>query len=450
MRSLFWRVFASFWLAIALVAGLSLLLGHAANQDSWIIARHPAIANLAMSWAKTYERGDVRGAQELLERRRFHYHIDVQVLDINYLPLMRGTFSPQAAIIEERINNTRPLPWRRLTEEYTSPGGNTYLFIYRLPLPELDAWRRSSLLWPLSALSIALVVLTLFSLLLTLSITRPLNRLRRAVHDLGHTVYQQESLARLARRGDELGVLARDFNRMGQRLQGLIGSQRQLLRDVSHELRSPLARLRIALALVERAGPEERERLWPRLAQECDRLEALISEILALARLDAEPGASHRIELLPLLHKLREDMRLSHPEQLIEVGIEPGLSVFGWPDLLERALDNLLRNAARFNPSDRPIEVQARRHGERLLLSVRDHGPGVAPEHLAQLGEPFFRAPGQTASGHGLGLAIARRTVERHGGELSFANHPEGGFVATLDMPSAPALPEAAGAGRRR
>lgn len=452
MRSLFWRVFASFWLAIALVAGLSLLLGHAANQDSWIIARHPAIANLAGNWVKTYESGDRSRAQSLLERRRVRYHMDIQVLDINYLPLMRGAFSPRAAFIEERADKDRPLPWRRLTEEYTSPSGNTYLFIYRLPYPELDAWRRSSLLWPMSALVIALVVLTLFSLLLTLSITRPLNRLRSAVHDLGHTVYQQESLARLARRGDELGVLAKDFNRMGQRLQGLIGSQRQLLRDVSHELRSPLARLRIALALVERAGTEERERLWPRLTQECDRLEALISEILALARLDAEPGMSHRIELLPLLNKLREDARLSHPEQTIAVDIEPGASVFGWPDMLERAVDNLLRNAARFNPPGQPIEVQARSEDQRLRLSVRDHGPGVAEEHLEHLGEPFFRAPGQNASGHGLGLAIARRAVERHGGSLSLANHAEGGFVATLDLPLAPGLVESAatGTGRRR
>src|SRR5690606_9823242 len=112
---------------------------------------------------------------------------------------------------------------------------HTYLFIYRIPHGALEAWHRGSLLWPLSALGIALVVLTIFSLLVTLSITRPLNRLRRAVHDLGQTAYQQDSLARLARRGDELGVLARDFNRMGARLQRLISSQRQLLRDVSHE-----------------------------------------------------------------------------------------------------------------------------------------------------------------------------------------------------------------------
>ena len=93
----------------------------------------------------------------------------------------------------------------------------------------------------------------------------------RAVHDLGQTSYQQNSLARLAARRDEFGVLANDFNKMGARLQSLIGSQRQLLRDVSHELRSPLARLRIALALAERAEPEQRQALWPRLTRECDR-----------------------------------------------------------------------------------------------------------------------------------------------------------------------------------
>lgn len=112
------------------------------------------------------------------------------------------------------------MPWRRLTAEYTSEKtGDTYLLIYRIPHPELDAWHLASLLWPLSALAIALVVLTLFSLLVTLSITRPLSRLRGAVHDLGQATYQQNSLAQLANRRDEFGVLATDFNRMGARLQ---------------------------------------------------------------------------------------------------------------------------------------------------------------------------------------------------------------------------------------
>ncbi|MGO3999850.1 sensor histidine kinase [Pseudomonas fluorescens] len=443
MRSLFWRILASFWLAIALVAGLSILLGHMLNQDAWILSRHPGLNTLAQQWTERYEENGEDAAQALLEKRKRRYHIDVQVLNESGDPVVRGTFPKRAAAFEARQNdsNDRHLPWRRLTDEYTSPKtGETYLLIYRIPHPELDAWHRESLLWPLSALGIALVVLTLFSLLVTLSITRPLSRLRGAVHDLGQTTYQQNSLARLANRRDEFGVLANDFNRMGARLQSLIGSQRQLLRDVSHELRSPLARLRIALALAERAGPEEREKLWPRLTRECDRLEALISEILVLARVDADNASAEEVDLNALLSAAQKDAGMASPEQQIELQAEQQLHLKGWPTMLERALDNLLRNAQRFNPPGQAIEVLALRQGERIVISVRDHGPGVEEQHLAQLGEPFFRAPGQSAAGHGLGLAIARRAAERHGGSLVLGNHPEGGFIASLELPLEPGV----------
>ncbi|XXF10730.1 HAMP domain-containing histidine kinase [Pseudomonas sp. D2-3] len=436
MRSLFWRIFGSFWLAIALVAGLSMLLGRALNQDAWILNQHPGLEDLPAQWVQAFEKDGPKAAQDLLEKRKRRFRIDTQVLTDAGQPAIRGTFPPRAAALEERSKGDKRLPWRRLTTDYTSPtSGETYLFIYRIPHPELDAWHRGSLLWPLSALGIALVVLTLLSLLLTLSITRPLDRLRGAVHDLGQTAYQQHSLARLASRRDELGVLANDFNRMGARLQDLIGSQRQLLRDVSHELRSPLARLRIALALAERAEPAEREKLWPRLTRECDRLEDLISEILTLARLDAEPGTVQPIDLAQLAAKLREDMALGHPHQQLDVSLQPGMHLHGWPAMIERALDNLLRNALRFNPDGQPIELNVVRRGNEAHLEVRDHGPGVAGEYLGQLGEPFFRAPGQAAAGHGLGLAITRRAAERHGGRLQLQNHPDGGFSARLILP---------------
>ena len=443
MRSLFWRILASFWLAIALVAGLSILLGHMLNQDAWILSRHPGLSNLAQEWTQLYEAQGEDAAQDLLQQRKRQYHIDVQVLNESGDPVVRGTFPRRAAAFEARQNDSKDshLPWRRLTAEYTSEKtGDTYLLIYRIPHPELDEWHRSSLTWPLSALTIALVVLTLFSLMVTLSITRPLSRLRGAVHDLGQATYQQNSLAQLANRRDEFGVLATDFNRMGARLQSLIGSQRQLLRDVSHELRSPLARLRIALALAERAGPEERERLWPRLTRECDRLEALISEILVLARVDADNASAEDIDLNPLLKALQKDAQLGAPEQMVELIAEADLHLKGWPTMIERAVDNLLRNAQRFNPPGQPIEMRAQRAGERIFISVRDHGPGVDAEQLSQLGEPFYRAPGQTAQGHGLGLAIARRAAERHGGSLILANHPDGGFIASIDLPLEPGV----------
>jgi signal transduction histidine kinase len=440
LRSLFWRILASFWLAIALVAGLSLLMGHVLNQDAWVLSRHPALKHFSADWTQRYEAQGADAAEDMLEEHKRRYHVDTQVLNDAGEAVVPGTFPRRAQAFEARQSqDDRQLPWRRLTAEYTSPtSGETYLFIYRIPHPELDAWHRESLFWPIGALSIALVVLTLFSLLVTLSITRPLQRLRGAVHDLGQASYQQHSLAQLAGRRDEFGVLANDFNRMGARLQSLINSQRQLLRDVSHELRSPLARLRIALALAERAGPEERERLWPRLTRECDRLEALISEILELARVDAEQTSAEAVPLEPLLAAIAHDARLNAPEQQVQVTVAPQLALRGWPSLLERAVDNLLRNALRFNPNQQPIEVAAQPCAGGVAISVRDHGPGCAPEHLAQLGEPFYRAPGQAAAGHGLGLAIARRAAERHGGRLVLENHPEGGFVAKLELPLEP------------
>jgi len=437
VRSLFWRILASFWLAIALVAGLSILMGHVLNQDAWILSRHPGLHNLPQKWVELYEGQGEKSAQDFLQDLKRKYHIDVQVLNDSGEAVIPGTFPPRAAAFEERQNDdTRPLPWRRLTTEYTSAKtGETYLLIYRIPHPELDAWHRESLLWPLSALGIALVVLTLFSLLVTLSITRPLSRLRGAVHDLGQTTYQQNSLAQLANRRDEFGVLANDFNRMGARLQSQISSQRQLLRDVSHELRSPLARLRIALALAERAESVERDKLWPRLTRECDRLEELISEILALARLDADMGSATLVDVPGLLLHLQAETEMSSAEQTVSVSVQPDVQLLGWPSVLERALDNLLRNALRFNPVGQPIELSASIEGDELRLSVRDHGPGANPEHLGQLGEPFYRAPNQTAPGYGLGLAIAKRAAEKHGGSLVLGNHPQGGFVASIVVP---------------
>jgi signal transduction histidine kinase len=199
-----------------------------------------------------------------------------------------------------------------------------------------------------------------------------------------------------------------------------------------------LARLRIALALAERANPQEREKLWPRLTRECDRLEALISEILVLARVDADNASAEEVDLNALLNTLQKDAQLSSPEQNVRLEAEPQLNLRGWPTMIERAVDNLLRNAQRFNPVGQPIEMQAARQGDRIVVSVRDHGPGVEADHLNQLGEPFYRAPGQTTAGHGLGLAIARRAAERHGGSLVLANHPGGGFIASLELPLVP------------
>jgi len=163
-----------------------------------------------------------------------------------------------------------------------------------------------------------------------------------------------------------------------------------------------------------------------------------VGHIAQQLALTADQASAEPIELNPLLATVQKDASLAAPEQRVQLNAEPDLSISGWPTMIERAVDNLLRNAQRFNPPEQPIELTAQRSGDHIAISVRDHGPGVAKEYLAHLGEPFFRAPGQTAAGHGLGLAIARRAAERHGGRLLLDNHPQGGFVATLELPLEP------------
>lgn len=446
IRSFFWRIFASFWAAIILTVSLLFLFGYLFNQDAWIIKHHPAVKDVAKEWVSIYESKGIEAAKALLEERHKKTRIDIQVLEAG-VPLAnthRTKLSTSHNKIELRIEPPFPPPpsklnpkrWRQITQQYTSPiTDDNYLFIYRIPFAELAAWQRSSSWFPISTLIIAFIVLTVFSILLTLSITRPLSRLRQAVHDLGRTVYQKNTLTKLASRNDEFGTLAKDFNLMGEHLQALIGSQRQLLRDVSHELRSPLARMKITLALLERAGESQREALSDRLSLECDRLEALIGEILALSRLDSVPGNKTEILLQPILQKIKEDAKILTPNQEVILSMANEMTVYGWADRIERAIDNLIRNAIRFNDEQKPIEVSAWQDVNASHILVRDHGPGVSTEHLTQLSTPFFRAPGQSSQGYGLGLAISRRAIESHGGDIVFSNHPEGGFVVEITLP---------------
>lgn len=411
------------------MGGLTYLLVRIFSQEDWILNQHPGLKDFAVNWLERYESGDRHSAIEYLQQHRQSYRIETQVLDGSGMPLERG-LSPRTLPPSSRRGMHRST-WRTITQEVTGSNQQDYLFVYRIARSELS----NIGLRPWGALLIAFLVLTLMSVLLTLSITRPLSRLRHAVHDLGQTSYQKDSLKRLAKRGDELGVLAADFNRMGQRLQGLIESQRQLLRDVSHELRSPLARLQIALALAERGTSAEQAELWPRLHLECQRLDGLIDEILTLARLDQAHTEKQSININHLLIKLKEDAQLLAAEQQINIRQVQSIVYQGWPSLLQRALDNLLRNALRFNPAESPIEISVKQTTDTLVIRIRDHGPGVSQEHLSQLGNSFFRVPGQQQQGYGLGLAIAKRAVEQHGGQLQFSNHSAGGFIASVILP---------------
>lgn len=429
MRTLFWRVFAAFCLALLLVAGLAFGLAQLFNPDKWILNSHPAFSQLTQEWIVLHEQNDVKKANNLLLDRQRQYSLETQVFDINSRPIS----------ISDSRHHSRGMmhrgQWMRLTQEVTSESGQEYLFVFRIPESRINFWQTGAWFVISCLLLIALVVLVSISFWLTSSITNPLNKLRHAVHELGQSSYQQTSLQSLSQRGDELGALARDFNAMGTRLQNTLAQQKQLLRDVSHELRSPLARLKISLALAQRADDAKRQDMWPKLERECDRLDALIGEILALARLDNHSGEKQEILLFNLFEQMREDAQVVAPEQKVVIHCDKALTFSGWPALLEHALNNLLNNALRFNPAGSAIELKAYQQQHQLLIQVRDHGPGADPAILNKLAEPFFRAPNQKAQGYGLGLAIAKRAIEEHQGQLAFTNSEAGGLLVTISLP---------------
>lgn len=435
MRSLFWRVLGAFWLALILTGTLTFLLTRFFNQDAWILSHHPAFSQLTEQWLQLYEQGELPQAQQVLHKLRQEHRIYTQVFDEDGQLVSTSSRMRNAPInINNQSNNTHS-NWRRLTQEISSPQGNTFLFIHRIPRSELAKWQYGHGFGPLLLVVVAVVVLTLISLLLTFSITRPLMRLRHAVRELGETAYQQKHLAELAQRKDEFGVLAADFNKMGQRLQNMLNSQRQLLRDVSHELRSPLARLQVGLALTERAPAQKQQEFWPKLALECERLDTLINEMLVLARMEQETPKPESFELCALLHELQDDCAFFTPEQQIQLNCPTPVNLNLAKSLLQRALDNLLRNAVRFSPADKPVEIQVVLHSNKLVITIRDHGPGVNDSLLSQLTQPFVREKNQQTTGYGLGLTITERAVHQLGGQLSLANHRHGGFIATIELP---------------
>ena len=288
-------------------------------------------------------------------------------------------------------------------------------------------------------LLLAAVLLVSFALVypLSRSITRPLTKLTAAVEAYGRGDLSQRS--GLSELDDEVGRLARSFDEMADRIQAARKAEKELLANVSHELRTPLARMKVALELIEPQDDTVRKRLST-LGEEVDELDRLIADVLTASRLDlaALPLRKVRIELAGLVQKSLDRARQLEPALPIEARVEPGLAAFADESLLSRALDNLLDNARKYGDGS-PVEVEGRRDGDQAVLAVRDRGPGIPPQDLPRVFDPFFRGEGVRgrATGFGLGLSLARRVAEAHGGSAVASNAEGGGARIELRLPAA-------------
>lgn len=292
---------------------------------------------------------------------------------------------------------------------------------------------------PLLPILAGSMVSLLFAALLAWYFAKPIRNLRTAFESVAGGKMGTRIGASMGYRNDELADLGKDFDHMADRLQKLINAQHRLLHDVSHELRSPLARLQAAADLM-RQQPERSTEFFERIERDTARMDRLVGEILALARLDAGMTGKldEEFDLCDVVADIAEDARFEADGKRCTIDVElNGPSVMhGSHELLYRAIENVVRNAVRHSPEGGNVAISVHALPERLRVTVADCGPGVFESDLAAIFDPFFRnGPGRYAAGYGLGLAITRRAVEAHGGSVSAANRPEGGLLVALELP---------------
>ena len=290
--------------------------------------------------------------------------------------------------------------------------------------------------------TIALLVSGGICYLLTRYLTTPVLSLRDAARRLA----EGELTARVTHlkpRRDEIGDLVRDFNFMASRIEELVMSQRQLISDISHELRSPLARVNATLGLArQRLGQNE---LFDRIERDSGRLDDMIGRLLTLARLDtlATSPEGRPTDLAALVEDIVADAQLEAVERNCHVAVvcECRCYMNINPDLVRSAVENVIRNAVRYTAAGTTVEVHVecanRDHGNAAIVRVSDRGPGVPPEELGNIFRPFYRvadARDRQSGGVGLGLAIAQRVSRVHGGSIHAQNRPDGGLEVTLTL----------------
>ncbi len=317
------------------------------------------------------------------------------------------------------------------------------VFIFAAMIPQIPFPTPSTFAW--------LVVLRLVPLALGLGlvcyflaryITDPVLKLRSALRSFGEGNLEQRVAPAIGKRRDEIGELARDFDHMAERIATLLGAQRRLLQDISHELRSPLARQRVAIELARQRQGEEADRALDRAEREAEQLHELISELLALTRLESAGNgqACVPVNLGDLLREVIENAQFEASSDTRSVRLMEcnPCTVTGVPELLKRAIENVVRNALAYTADDTAVEASLVNNGTQAVLVIRDYGPGVPAAELEDIFRPFYRvsqARERQGGGVGLGLSIAVRAIHSHGGSITASNHHEGGLAVEIKLP---------------
>lgn len=454
MRGLFFKVFVIFWIAQSLIFVIStaLIIRHRFERPPMVFdALHSSLRGQAKDSAIAFEAG---GCDALREYGSAHDQ-SVTLLDAagrNLCPISNVPDSLAAQDIPKGIAG------RQLGQQYiwsvpiTSANGKPYTFLLIRPHEsEKMNWYHDLLHFAFPQLPVAVVVGGVTMFVLVLLVTRPVVRLRRAARELAQGNFDARVVGSAPQsrifEGDEIQALVHDFNHMAEKLQSLVGAQQLLLRDVSHELRSPLARLSVALELAREDAIPAMEGHLERIERETQKLNQLIGQLLTLSSLEAIENVKNLVpvSLNELVERMIPDAQYEAQQRQSSVifAANDECSILGNQELLHRAIENVVRNAIRYTEAGTAVEIKLiniQGQGKRsIVLEVNDHGPGIPESELDAIFRPFYRVdPARSAhtGGFGVGLAIAERAVKLHNGELRAFNRTGGGATIQMHFPA--------------
>ena len=452
MRSIFFKIFVSYWLALALFVVLAVLTTLALRpprENANAEALQPKILSDAV---QAYQSGGQEEARRYFRSVHDAHQIRGYLFDEQGHE-MTGRKPPEwiDGVFRGRVHTLdsfwgRLGPGQFLRTGMNSADGHNYVLVLELP-PEHILFGPHSI--PTLAILIAVLSSGLVCFILARYLTSPVMRLRAATQRLADGDLTARAGVSNFRSHDEMSNLLRDFDRMAERLESLVNAQSHLLNDISHELRSPLARLNVALELARQRSGAEAHSALERIDLEANRLNQLIGRLLTIARL--ESGAELRrspVQLSEIVSEIAKDaaFEAQYRNCVVDCAIADECSVLGDGSLLHSAIENVVRNATRYTAEGTDVQVRLEQGhggtGPEAVVRVTDSGPGVPEDALKKLFRPFYRiddARGRGTGGVGLGLAITDRAVRLHGGMVRAVNRPQGGLMVEIRLPLAPA-----------